>query len=152
MVEQTESMLELYRLQCEKGERRKTTKIPGAESLCLEGKDYQLIAEKESISKSTVFRDIDLATEELSVMLFGADIFMTWMLPTMGKSWEQSKKRMWYNSYTAKLNIKPRGKSCAVKVRLFSARSTKNEGFAPEEAVLCCKNRKNLLTLCAHDI
>ena len=25
--------------------------------------------------KSTVFRDIDLATEELSVMLFGADIF-----------------------------------------------------------------------------
>ena len=41
----------------------------------LEGEDYQLIAEKESISKSTVFRDIDLATEELSVMLFGADIF-----------------------------------------------------------------------------
>lgn len=30
---------------------------------------------EESISKSTVFRDIDLAIEELSIMLYGADIF-----------------------------------------------------------------------------
>ena len=52
---------------------------------------------------------------------------MTWMLPTMGKSWEQSKKRMWYNNYTAKLNIKPRGKSCAVKGAAFFMRFFRRE-------------------------
>ena len=41
----------------------------------VDGKNYQQIMEEESISKSTVFRDIDLAIEELSVMLYGADIF-----------------------------------------------------------------------------
>ena len=75
LVEQTESMLELYRLQCEKGNAEKQRRFRVLKAYALEGEDYQLIAEKESISKSTVFRDIDLATEELSVMLFGADIF-----------------------------------------------------------------------------
>lgn len=45
----------------------------------------------------------------------------------MGKSWEQSKKRMWYNNYTAKLNIKPRGKSCAVKGAAFFMRFFRRE-------------------------
>lgn len=75
LVEQTESMLELYRIQCEKGNAEKQRRYRVLKAYALEGEDYQLIAEKESISKSTVFRDIDLATEELSVMLFGADIF-----------------------------------------------------------------------------
>lgn len=75
LVQQTESMLELYRLQCEKGNAEKQRRFRVLKAYALEGEDYQLIAEKESISKSTVFRDIDLATEELSVMLFGADIF-----------------------------------------------------------------------------
>lgn len=75
LVQQTESMLELYRIQCEKGNAEKQRRFRVLKAYALEGEDYQLIAEKESISKSTVFRDIDLATEELSVMLFGADIF-----------------------------------------------------------------------------
>lgn len=75
LVQQTESMLELYRLQCEKGNAEKQRRYRVLKAYALDGEDYQIIAEKESISKSTVFRDIDLATEELSVMLFGADIF-----------------------------------------------------------------------------
>lgn len=75
LVEQTESMLELYRIQCEKSNTEKQRRYRVLKAYALEGEDYQIIAEKESISKSTVFRDIDLATEELSVMLFGADIF-----------------------------------------------------------------------------
>ena len=72
----TEALVEqLYRLQCEKGNAEKQRRFRVLKAYALEGKDYQLIAEKESVSKSTVFRDIDLATEELSVMLFGADIF-----------------------------------------------------------------------------
>ena len=75
LVQQTESMLELYRLQCEKGSAEKQRRYRGLKAYVLDKKDYQKIAEEENISKSTVFRDIELATEALSVLLFGADIF-----------------------------------------------------------------------------
>ena len=44
--------------------------------------------------------------EELSIMLFGADIFfMIWnVIPRMGKSWEHNGKTMCYNDYAAKLS------------------------------------------------
>ena len=75
LVQQTKSMLELYRLQCEKGNAEKQRRYRVLAAHTLEGKDYQQIMDEEAISKSTVFRDIDLAVEELSIMLFGADIF-----------------------------------------------------------------------------
>lgn len=75
LVQQTESMLELYRLQCEKGSDEKQRRYRVLKAYSLDGKDYQQIVEEESISKSTVFRDIEIAVEELSVLLFGADIF-----------------------------------------------------------------------------
>ncbi len=75
LVQQTESMLELYRLQCEKGSAEKQRRYRVLKAYVLDKKDYQKIAEEENISKSTVFRDIELATEALSVLLFGADIF-----------------------------------------------------------------------------
>lgn len=75
LVQQTKSMLELYRLQCEKGNAEKQRRYRVLAAHSLEGKDYQQIMDEEAISKSTVFRDIDLAIEELSIMLFGADIF-----------------------------------------------------------------------------
>ena len=75
MVQQTKSMLELYRLQCEKGNAEKQRRYRVLAAHSFEGKDYQQIMDEEAISKSTVFRDIDLAVEELSIMLFGADIF-----------------------------------------------------------------------------
>lgn len=75
LVQQTKSMLELYRLQCEKGNAEKQRRYRVLAAHTLEGKDYQQIMDEEAISKSTVFRDLDLATEELSIMLFGADIF-----------------------------------------------------------------------------
>ena len=75
LVQQTKSMLELYRLQCEKGNAEEQRRYRVLAAHTLEGKDYQQIMDEEAISKSTVFRDIDLAVEELSIMLFGADIF-----------------------------------------------------------------------------
>lgn len=75
LVQQTKSMLDLYRLQCEKGSEEKQRRYRVLTARSLEGKDYQQIMDEECISKSTVFRDIDLAMEELSIMLFGADIF-----------------------------------------------------------------------------
>lgn len=75
LVEQTESMLELYRIQCEKGNAEKQRRYRVLKAYVLDKKDYQKIAEEENISKSTVFRDIELATEAVSVLLFGADIF-----------------------------------------------------------------------------
>ena len=75
LVQQTESMLELYRLQCEKGSAEKQRRYRVLKAYVLDKKDYQKIAEEENISKSTAFRDIELATEALSVLLFGADIF-----------------------------------------------------------------------------
>lgn len=58
---------------------------------------------------------------------------------------------MWYNSYTAKLNIKPRGKSCAVKgAAFFLPAAQKNRrvsaGRSDPFAVKDVKNIKNLLT------
>lgn len=75
LVQQTKSMLELYRLQCEKGNAEKQRRYRVLKSYSIDGKNYQEIMAEESISKSTVFRDIDLAIEELSIMLYGADIF-----------------------------------------------------------------------------
>lgn len=75
LVEQTESMLDLYRLQCEKGGVEKQRRYRVLKAYSLDGKDYQEIMEEEDISKSTVFRDIEAAIEELSIMLFGIDIF-----------------------------------------------------------------------------
>ena len=75
LVQQTKSMLDLYRLQCEKGNIEKQRRYRVLKAYSVDGKNYQQIMEEESISKSTVFRDIDLAIEELSVMLYGADIF-----------------------------------------------------------------------------
>ena len=75
LVQQTKSMLDLYRLQCEKGNIAKQRRYRVLKAYSVDGKNYQQIMEEESISKSTVFRDIDLAIEELSVMLYGADIF-----------------------------------------------------------------------------
>ena len=75
LVQQTKSMLELYRLQCENGNAEKQRRYRVLAAHSFEGKDYQQIMDEEAISKSTVFRDIDLAVEELSIMLFGADIF-----------------------------------------------------------------------------
>ena len=75
LVEQTESMLDLYRLQCEKGGVEKQRRYRVLKAYSLDGKYYQEIMEEEDISKSTVFRDIEAAIEELSIMLFGIDIF-----------------------------------------------------------------------------
>lgn len=61
---------------------------------------------------------------------------------------------MWYNNYTAKLNIKPRGKSCAVKgAAFFCPQHKKSKGSRRKKRSFCCKNRKNLLTfMCARYI
>lgn len=75
LVQQTKSMLDLYRLQCEKGGVEKQRRYRVLKAYSLDGKDYQEIMEEEDISKSTVFRDIETAIEELSIMLFGIDIF-----------------------------------------------------------------------------
>lgn len=89
LVQQTKSMLELYRLQCENGNAEKQRRYRVLAAHSFEGKDYQQIMDEEAISKSTVFRDIDLAVEELSIMLFGADIFYD-----MDEDGENRRKKM----------------------------------------------------------
>lgn len=75
LIEHTESMLEVYRKECENGSIEKQRRYRVLIACTVEQKPYQKIMEEESISKSTVFRDVDMAIEELSAMLFGADIF-----------------------------------------------------------------------------
>lgn len=93
LIEDTERMLDLYRMECEQGSEEKQRRYRVLIACSIQKKSYQQIMEEESISRSTVFRDIETAIEELSAMIFGADIFYDFcQTENMGKTWESREK------------------------------------------------------------
>ena len=93
LIEDTERMLKLYRQECEQGSQEKQRRYRVLIACTIQKKSYQQIIDEESISKSTVFRDIDMAIEELSAMIFGADIFYDFcQIENIGKTWESRGK------------------------------------------------------------
>lgn len=93
LIEDTERMLNLYRMECEQGSEEKQRRYRVLIACSIQKKSYQQIMEEESISRSTVFRDIETAIEELSAMIFGADIFYDFcQTENMGKTWESREK------------------------------------------------------------
>jgi hypothetical protein len=74
MVDHMERMIESYRVSCEnskKHEEQRRFRVVYDMYIAREGKTPDEIALDEHIDKSTVYRDIDAAADELSVLLFG---------------------------------------------------------------------------------
>lgn len=74
ILEHIDSMLEVYRKNCSRsieGERR--YRVVYAMFLSDEPMNTERIAEEEHVAERTVFRDIRIAYEELSVLFFGID-------------------------------------------------------------------------------
>lgn len=93
LIEDTERMLKLYRQECKQGSVEKQRRYRVLIACTIQKKSYQQIMDEESISRSTVFRDVETAIEELSAMIFGADIFYDFcQSENMGKMWESREK------------------------------------------------------------
>jgi predicted DNA-binding protein YlxM (UPF0122 family) len=74
MTDHISRMIEIYRALCEsskKPEEKRRFKVIYSMYIAPERKTLDEIAHDENIDKSTVYRDIDAAADELSVLLFG---------------------------------------------------------------------------------
>lgn len=77
LMEHVNQMLNLYRLQCQNSstEKQRRFRIIEKRYLGYKDKSIQDIAKEENIDKSTIYRDIEAAINDLSILIFGIDIF-----------------------------------------------------------------------------
>ena len=74
MVDHMNKMIESYRLSCEssgKTEEKRRYRVLYSMYIAQERKTPEEIAQDEFVDKSTVYRDIEVATERLAVLFFG---------------------------------------------------------------------------------
>lgn len=77
LMEHVNQMLNLYCLQCQNSstEKQRRFRIIEKRYLGYKDKSIQDIAKEENIDKSTIYRDIEAAINDLSILIFGIDIF-----------------------------------------------------------------------------
>jgi hypothetical protein len=76
IIDHVDNMLDLYKLHCErspKDEDRRRYRTVYAMYISPEVRTAEQISEDEFVGRSTVYRDIDDATEQLTAMIFGID-------------------------------------------------------------------------------